>query len=66
MLGLGGSNHQDVLLIREYLKSWDLLAKLDKELSLKSRTQSNQADYFSRLPQDVSREEALSNTTANT
>ena len=30
MLGIGGSNHQDVLLIQDYLNSWDLLAKLDK------------------------------------
>ena len=56
MLGIGGSNHQDVLLIQEYLKSWDLLAKLDKELGLKSHYQSNQADYFSRLPGDASQE----------
>lgn len=56
MLGIGGSNHQDVLLIQEYLKSWDLLTKLDKELGLKSHYQSDKADYFSRLPSDVSRE----------
>ena len=36
MLGLGGSNHQDVLLVQEYLHSWDLLAKLDRELALKA------------------------------
>ncbi|MGY3885409.1 sugar transporter [Aeromonas aquatica] len=57
MLGIGGSNHQDVLLIQEYLKSWDLLTKLDKELGLKSHYQSDKADYFSRLPSDVSRED---------
>ncbi|MNJ39358.1 hypothetical protein D3C77_342280 [compost metagenome] len=59
MLGLGGSNHQDVLLVQDYLKSWDLLAKLDKELDLKAHYQSNQADYFSRLPLDVSREDFI-------
>lgn len=59
MLGIGGSNHQDVLLIQEYLKSWDLLTKLDKELGLKSHYQSDNADYFSRLPSDVSREDFI-------
>ena len=59
MLGLGGSNHQDVLLVQDYLKSWDLLAKLDKELDLKSHYQSDKADYFSRLSDDVSREDFI-------
>ena len=59
MLGIGGSNHQDVLLVQNYLNSWDLLAKLDKELDLKSHYQSDTADYFSRLPKDVSREDFI-------
>lgn len=59
MLGIGGSNHQDVLLVQDYLNSWDLLAKLDKELDLKSHYQSNRADFFSRLPSDVSREDFI-------
>ncbi|MFQ1947456.1 sugar transporter [Aeromonas veronii] len=59
MLGLGGNNHQDALLIQEYFKSWDLLARLDKELDLKAHYQSRDADYFSRLSTDVSREEFL-------
>lgn len=59
MLGLGGSNHQDVLLIQEYLKSGDLLAKLDKALDLKSHYQSDSVDYFSRLPGDASREDFI-------
>lgn len=59
MLGIGGSNHQDVLLIQDYLNSWDMLAKLDKELGLKSHYQSDETDYFSRLPEDVSREDFI-------
>ncbi len=59
MLGLGGSNHEDVLLIQDYLKSPDLLDKLDKELALKSHYQSHKIDYFSRLPENVSREEFI-------
>ncbi|WP_439841909.1 sugar transporter [Aeromonas taiwanensis] len=59
MLGIGGSNHQDVLLVQDYLKSWDLLAKVDKELALKSHYQSDKADYFSRLPDEVSREDFI-------
>jgi len=37
----------------------DLLAKLDKELGLKAHYQSDKTDYFSRLPQDVSREDFI-------
>jgi len=59
MLGLGGSNHQDVLLIQDYLKSADLLDKLDQELSLKAHYQSHNVDFFSRLPQNVSKEKFL-------
>jgi len=59
MLGLGGSNHEDILLIQDYLKSADLLDKLDKEMGIKAHYQSHKVDYFSRLPGDVSREEFL-------
>lgn len=59
MLGIGGSNHQDVLLIQDYLKSWDMLAKLDSTLGLKAHYQSDKADFISRLPGDVSREDFL-------
>lgn len=59
MLGLGGSNHEDILLIQDYLKSADLLDKLDKEMGIKAHYQSHKVDYFSRLPEDVSREEFL-------
>lgn len=59
MLGLGGSNHQDVLLVQDYLRSWDLLAKLDRELALKEHYQSHNADFFSRLSGAATREEFL-------
>lgn len=59
MLGIGGSNHEDILLIQDYLKSPDLLSKLDKELGLKAHYQSHKVDYFSRLPADVSREQFI-------
>lgn len=59
MLGLGGSNHEDVLLIQDYLNSPDLLAKLDKELGLKAHYQSHDVDYFSRLSGDVSQEDFI-------
>ncbi len=59
MLGIGGNNHQDVLLIQEYLKSPDLLAKLDKELSLKAHYQSHKIDFFSRLSDSASKEEFI-------
>ncbi len=59
MLGIGGSNHEDVLLIQDYLKSPDLIGKLDKELGLKAHYQSHNVDYFSRLSDNVSREEFI-------
>ncbi len=59
MLGLGGNNHQDALLIQDYLKSADLLNKLDKQLGLKAHYQSHKVDYFSRLSSDTSQEEFL-------
>ncbi|WP_342760201.1 sugar transporter [Leclercia adecarboxylata] len=59
MLGLGGSNHEDVLIIQDYLKSTDLLNKLDKKLDLKAHFQNSAVDYFSRLPSDASQEDFL-------
>ncbi|EFD4927750.1 sugar transporter [Escherichia coli] len=59
MLGLGGSNHEDILLTQDYLQSPDLIAKLDKELGLKAHYQSHKVDFFSRLPSDVSQEEFI-------
>lgn len=59
MLGIGGSNHEDILIIQDYLESPDLLDKLDKELGLKAHYQSHSVDYFSRLPDNVSREEFI-------
>lgn len=59
MLGIGGSNHEDVLIIQDYLKSPDLLNKLDNELGLKAHYQNPKVDYFSRLPDDVSNEDFI-------
>ncbi|MCT9844904.1 sugar transporter [Leclercia adecarboxylata ATCC 23216 = NBRC 102595] len=59
MLGLGGSNHEDILLTQDYLQSPDLLAKLDKELGLKAHYQSHKVDFFSRLSSDVSQEKFI-------
>ena len=59
ILGVGGSSHQDVLLIQDYLQSWDLLSTLDQELDLKEHYQSHQADFFSRLSGDASREDFI-------
>lgn len=59
MLGFGGNSHQDVLLIQNYLRSADLLSKLDKDLGLKRHYQNHNVDYFSRLADKASREEFL-------
>lgn len=59
LLGIGGSNHQDLQLIQTYLTSWDMLALLDQQLGLKAHYQSPHADWWSRLKADASREEFL-------
>lgn len=59
MLGIGGSNHEDVLLIQDYLNSPDLIVKLDKALNLKAHYQSHKVDYFSRLQSNASREQFI-------
>ncbi|WP_338534324.1 sugar transporter [Leclercia adecarboxylata] len=59
LLGLGGNSNQDIMLIQDYLKSLDMLNKLDSELNLKAHYQSHKVDYFSRLPSDASREAFL-------
>ncbi|WP_259281196.1 sugar transporter [Enterobacter sp. EC_50] len=43
----------------DYLQSWDLLSTLDRELDLKGHYQSHQADFFSRLSGDASREDFI-------
>ncbi|WP_429135892.1 sugar transporter [Aeromonas veronii] len=59
MLGLGGSNHQDVQVLHAHLASWDMLQRLDKALDLKGHYQSGHADWLSRLSRDASNEEFL-------
>jgi capsular polysaccharide transport system permease protein len=59
MLGLGGSNHQDALVLQSYFSSWDMLHQLDLALDLKGHYQSERADGLSRLAADASNEEFL-------
>ena len=59
LLGLGGSNNQDTLVVQEYLRSLDMLKSLDERLALKKHYQSHSADWFSRLADDATQEEFL-------
>ena len=40
LLGLAGSNNQDILVVQEYLKSLDMLKGLDERLQLKKHYQN--------------------------
>ena len=59
LLGLAGSNNQDILVVQEYLKSLDMLKALDERLQLKKHYQSTTADWFSRLSSSASQEDFL-------
>lgn len=47
---LGGSSGEDVLFLREYILSPDLIEKLDKELNLREEFGVHGLDVFSALP----------------
>lgn len=46
---LGGSNHADQLMLRDYLTSVDILQNLDRKLGLKKHYGNSSHDVFSRL-----------------
>lgn len=45
----GGNNNGDMLLLRDYLLSVDMLRKADQELDLREHYAQSDIDYFSRL-----------------
>jgi len=49
LLGQGGSNRTDQMLLRDYLLSVDILKKLDAKLNLKAHYSNKQYDIFSRM-----------------
>ncbi len=49
LLGQGGSNRSDQMLLRDYLLSVDMLKKLDKKLNLKAHYSNQNHDFFSRM-----------------
>src|SRR3546814_7340901 len=55
----GGSsiNRGDQLILRDYLRSVDMVKKLDKELNLRAHYSDHQIDPFSRLASDATMEE---------
>jgi capsular polysaccharide transport system permease protein len=59
---VGGGNLltvRDLLSVREYISSPDMLKVLDKELNLKTIFRSEKADLFSKLPNNVTDEDFL-------
>lgn len=59
LLGIGGSSHQDALVIQSYLASWPLYQRLDQALQLQAHFQQPHIDWLSRLAADASREDQL-------
>ena len=60
LLGIGNSSGlEDQRIMKEYLHSGDMLTFLDKEVDLKSHYQNSDADWFSALSNDATREEYL-------
>lgn len=49
LLGQGGSNRNDQMLLRDYLLSVDMLKKLDAKLNLKSHYSNSNRDVISRM-----------------
>src|SRR3546814_12210940 len=50
-------NRGDQLILRDYLRSVDMVKKLDKELNLRAHYSDHQIDPFSRLAYDATMEE---------
>src|SRR3546814_18582938 len=50
-------NRGDQLILRDYLRSVDMVKKLDKELNLRAHFSDHQIDPFSRLASDATMEE---------
>lgn len=60
LLGIGNaSGLEDERIMKEYLISGDMLAYLDEKLNLREHYQSQDADWFSVLPEDATREDYL-------
>lgn len=51
--GASASNRGDLLLLRDYLLSADVLKLLDADLNLKEHFSNHQIDYFSRMKNDL-------------
>ncbi len=56
--GVSGSNAQDSLAVREYILSRDMLARLDKDHAFLSHYKQHSADWWSRLGDNESFEDA--------
>jgi len=54
---LSGGNSKDLLLLKDYMLSVDMLSKLDKELGLREHYSNSSIDFFSRLNQSAPIEE---------
>ena len=59
LLGASSTSVEDAYFLKEYIQSYDMFVKLDKQLNLRKHFVGNQRDWFFRLAPDASHEETL-------
>lgn len=60
-LGITGENSksQDLLILKEFIFSKDILDRLQKDINIKAMYQNEKADFLERLPKDASEKQFL-------
>ena len=59
LVGVASSSTEDVKLLREYIKSFDMLQKLDEKINLRSLYEKQKLDLFFRIYSSTSKESYL-------
>ena len=59
LVGVASSSTEDIKLLREYIKSFDMLQKLDEKINLRSLYEKQKLDLFFRIYSSTSKESYL-------
>ena len=59
LVGVASSSTEDIKLLREYIKSFDMLQKLDEKINLRSLYEKQKIDLFFRIYPSTSKESYL-------
>ncbi|WP_438939316.1 capsule biosynthesis protein [Campylobacter porcelli] len=59
LVGVASSSTEDIKLLREYIKSFDMLQKLDEKINLRSLYEKQKIDLFFRIYSSTSKESYL-------